>query len=81
MTLTGSNNFTGQLKVNDDGGTLRLTTQLLNAGQSMATPTVYIGGAAGATDSVHTQPVGTVLKILHQRCPADELGDQLWIRG
>ena len=47
LTLTGSSNFTGQLKVNDDGGTLRLTTQLPNAGQSMATPTVYIGGATG----------------------------------
>ena len=68
LTLTGSSSFTGQLKVNDDGGTLRLTTQLTNAGQSMSGaasgPTVYIGGATGATDSVHTQPVPTVLKIL-----------------
>ncbi len=75
LTLSGTNNnFSGQLKVNDDGGTLRLTTQLPNAGQSMTgtgvTPTVYIGGATGAinttgsVDAAHTQPVGTVLKIL-----------------
>ena len=55
LTLTGgSSNFTGQLKVNDDGGTLRLTTQLPNAGQSMATPTVYIGGGTAQPTRAYT---------------------------
>jgi autotransporter-associated beta strand protein len=57
LSLTGSNNtFRGQLKVANEGGTLRVTTALPNAGQSMAIPTVSIGNA------LVTNP--TILKLL-----------------
>src|SRR4029079_13513447 len=56
LTLSGANTYSGQLKVNDEGGTLRLTSVQTNAGQSMALPAVYIGGATATTN--------TTLKVL-----------------
>ncbi len=56
LTLSGNNTFSGQLKVDNEGGTLRLTTAEPNAGQSMALPTVSIGNSLNA--------IPTVLKTL-----------------
>ena len=56
LTLSGNNTFSGQLKVDNEGGTLRLTTAEPNAGQSMVLPTVSIGNSLNA--------IPTVLKTL-----------------
>ncbi|HVT30677.1 MAG TPA: autotransporter-associated beta strand repeat-containing protein, partial [Lacipirellulaceae bacterium] len=66
LTLSGANTYSGQLKVNDEGGTLRLTSVQTNAGQSMALPAVYIGNALNTTP--------TILKVLtNNALPANSL--------